>query len=423
LSPVTRRTILALAAAAVLVAAGVVVLTLRGGSEPDPPEQRPGELSAAALVDSIGVTVHFNYLDTAYARQLEVLERLRQLGIHHLRDGQPLAGQPLAAVLPEAARAGLQTTLITDVTRAPAPDVEQSVRVLGRRIDAFEGPNELDNMSDPAWVTKLSDYMRALAGAVRRHAPGVPLIGPSLVNPSSRLELPGDLPGLFNAHPYPNGEPPEAVLGQAVRETRPAQLREGVYFTETGYHNASAATTGQPPVSEEAAAVYLPRALVTAFGAGVRRTFVYELLDEKPDPAFSDPEQLFGLLRNDLSPKPAFTAIKTLVAALRRSPGAGAGDLTWTLDVDGDDDVQHITLVRRDGSRVIALWRPVSVWDVEDRQAVDPGSVSVDLLLGRPVHDVAVWRPSLSTTPVLRRGQARRLRLDLAGDLVLVSFR
>jgi hypothetical protein len=237
------------------------------------------------------------------------------------------------------------------------------------------------------------------------------------------VELPGDLPGLFNAHPYPYGQPPEPSLGEAVREATPAQLRKGIYFTETGYHNAYAATTGQPPVSEEAAAVYLPRALIAAFGAGVRRTFIYELVDEKPEPAFSDPEEHFGLLRNDLSPKPAFTAIKTMVTALRKSPGAESGPLTWTLDVSDDEDVQRLALVRRDGSRAIALWRPVSVWDVQGKHAADPGSVSMNLLFRRPARDISVWRPSVATEPVLRRSRARRLHLDLAGDLVLVSLR
>jgi hypothetical protein len=208
-----------------------------------------------------------------------------------------------------------------------------------------------------------------------------------------------------------------------VREARPDQVRKGMYFTETGYHNASASTTGQPPVSEEAAAVYLPRALAAAFGAGVRRTFVYELVDEKPDPALLDPEQHFGLLRNDLSRKPAFDAIKTMVKAVRSSPGESSPGLTWHLDAGGDADVQHLTLARRDGSRVIALWRAVSVWDAEARHALDPGTVPVELLLDRDGRDVTVWRPSVSETPVLRRDKAERLKLDLAGDIVLVSFR
>ena len=420
--PVTRRTILALAAAVVVVAVTAAVLALTG-EEPAPPPQLSGERSAARLVDSIGVNVHFNFLDTAYSRQVEVIDRLRELGIHHLRDGQPLAGQAIETVMPAAARAGMRMTLITDVARDPAPDVQQSVRVLGDRIAAFEAPNELDNSGDPGWVGKLTAYMPALEAAVRQGAPGVPLLGPSLVNSSSRVELPEDLPGLFNDHPYALGEAPEPALGDGLREARPAEERKGMYFTETGYHNALAATTGQPPVSEEAAAVYLPRALVAAFGAGVRRTFVYELLDEKPDPGLHDSEQHFGLLRNDLSPKPAFTAIKTLIAAVRSSPGSGSGVLPWDLRAPEDADVQHVVLARRDGSRAIAIWRPVSVWDTDERRAVDPGSVSVELLWGRAARDVSVWRPSVSEQPVLRRAQARRMALDLAGDLVLVSFR
>jgi hypothetical protein len=265
--------------------------------------------------------------------------------------------------------------------------------------------------------------MPALEDAVRKAAPGVTLLGPSVLMGPSRVELPEDLPGHYNAHPYALGEPPEPTIGTAVHEARPAGIREGAFFTEIGYHNALAASTGQPPVSEQAAAVYLPRALVAAFGAGVRRTFMYELLDEKPDPGLHDSEQHFGLLRNDLSPKPAFTAIKTLIAAVRSSPGSGSGLLPWDLRAPDDADVQHLMLARRDGSRALAIWRPVSVWDTDERQDADPGSVPVELLWGRPASDVTVWRPSVSEQPVLRRPQTRRLKLDLAGDLVLVSFR
>ena len=102
-----------------------------------------------------------------------------------------------------------------------------------------------------------------------------------------------------------------------------ARRKRGLVFTETGYHNALHDRADQPPASEEAAAVYFPRLLLAAFGLGARRTFIYELLDEKPDPGLADLQQHFGLLRNDFSPKPAFTAIKTLIA--RRAPVARAG--------------------------------------------------------------------------------------------------
>jgi hypothetical protein len=165
--------------------------------------------------------------------------------------------------------------------------------------------------------------------------------------------------------------------------------------------------------------------LLTAFGAGAQRTFVYELVDEKPDPALADPEQHFGLLRNDLSPKPAFKAIQTLTAVLRTSPGPSSrGHVPWRLRVAGRGEVERLTLARRDGSRVIALWRPVSVWDRDARRPVEVSPLPIELSFGlAAARDVAVWRPSVSSRPVVRRDYARRLSLDLTGDLVLVSLR
>ncbi len=178
--------------------------------------------------------------------------------------------------------------------------------------------------------------MPKLAAAVCRQAPGVPVIGPSFIDPANRDRLPADLPGLSNGHPYPGGGPPEPALAAAAREAERDPGPRGLVFTETGYHNALNDSANQPPASEEAAAVYFPRLLLEAFGLGARRTFIYELLDEKPDPGLTDLQQHFGLLRNDFSPKPAFAAIRTLIAAVRRSPGPGDdGRLRWTLSGDG----------------------------------------------------------------------------------------
>ena len=250
------------------------------------------------------------------------------------------------------------------------------------------------------------------------------MVGPSFVSPSSRVEVPADLPGLYNAHPYAGGGPPEPALGEAVREAGADDLERGVLFTETGYHNALHATAGQPATSEQAAAVYLPRLLVTAFGAGVRRTFIYELLDEKPDPGLRDPEQHFGLLRQDFTPKPAYTAVQTLIRVLRSTEGERSrAPAPARLRVSAEDGVERLTLERRDGSQVTALWRPVSVWDQDGRQPTAVNPLRVHLRVDPAGRDVAIWRPSVSARPVLRRAEADRLAIDLYGDLVLVSVR
>jgi hypothetical protein len=418
---VGRRLILAGIAIVVLTGAGLLVAA---GRESAPPRLGLGPRSAEGLVNSIGVNVHFSYVDTAYVRQAEVLARLRELGVRHVRDGMPYQIPAMREGLRAVSRQGIRGTLIGDPRLDPGPMVADSVALMGDGIAAFEGPNELDGTGNPAWPAMLRDYMPALEGAVRKEAPGVPVIGPSLLDPASRISLPAGLPGVFNAHPYPQAGPPEPAIGDAIRDLRASGRDREAFLTESGYHNALRATTGQPPVSEEAAAVYLPRLLVTAYGAGVRRTFIYELLDEKPDPGLLDPEQHFGLLRQDLSPKPAFQAVRTLIAALRASPGRRRSDEpSWSLRLLGEGDVERLALARRDGSRVIALWRRVSVWDEGARRPVDPEPLPVEMSFRPGADDVVVWRPSISSRPVMRRAHARRLALELGGDLVLVSLR
>jgi hypothetical protein len=409
-----------------LVIAGVLVAVSRDPDNGPPPALRTGVLSAEGLAESIAVGTHFHYADTAYARVPGIVQRMRELGVRHLRDGMPTTGGPLADGLRAVRTAGLSATLVTpEVSIDPSAAVAESLRIMGRdHIDGFEAPNELDNSGDPGWLAALTSYMPRLASAVERQAPGVPVLGPSLVHEASRWMLPRDLPGLVNVHPYPGGGPPEPPLGATLRGLPPGTARRNVVFTESGYHNALRASTGQPPASEEAAAVYLPRLLLAAYGAGVRRTVVYELLDEKPNPDLGDPEQHFGLLRNDLSPKPAFHAIRTLIAAVRASPGAGRRDPpNWRLRHRRPQDVQRLTLGRRDGSQLVAVWRPVSVWDRDARRPLEVSPLSVELLFEPDAQDVAVWRPSVYSEPVARRDAAHRLALELTGDAVLVSFR
>jgi hypothetical protein len=96
----------------------------------------------------------------------------------------------------------------------------------------------------------------------------------------------------------------------------------------------------------------------------------------------------------------------------------------WAVVPQEPGEVKRLLLRRADGSHLIALWRPVSVWDQDAGQPRDPGEQPVDLDFGGwTASDVAVWRPSVSTAPVETHDNARELHLRLAGDLVLVSFR
>ena len=194
------------------------------------------------------------------------------------------------------------------------------------RRRGLEAPNEFDKYVGG----------RALAGAARRLRPralpqgeGDPACArcPSSARRSPRWTAAAGsatsarwLDG-GNIHPYTGG-----LLARPRSTSRPSwRARERlagskpVWATEAGFHNAMSARSGQPAVSERVAAVYLLRTFLEHFRSGIPRTYAYELLDEKPERAGRDPEQHFGLLRNDFSRKPAFTALQNLLD--RRRPG------------------------------------------------------------------------------------------------------
>ena len=84
----------------------VLFVALSGKRDPGTPAPlSERERSAEAFVGSIGVVVHLNYVDTAYGRQADVIARLRELGVSHIRDAMPSPVEPLGIGL-KAARAG-----------------------------------------------------------------------------------------------------------------------------------------------------------------------------------------------------------------------------------------------------------------------------------------------------------------------------
>jgi hypothetical protein len=82
---------------------------------------------------------------------------------------------------------------------------------------------------------------------------------------------------------------------------------------------------GQRGNSEAKQAKMIPRANLIAFQCGVERIFWYEFQAPEVDPL--DQESHFGFVHQNLSPKPAYAAYKTLIAM--RPPGSVMLDRPW----------------------------------------------------------------------------------------------
>jgi hypothetical protein len=364
--------------------------------------------TANAFVQSIGVNTHTYYTDTVYYRRFRAIERrLRELGVHHIRENLMPDRRDQYRRLNQLAAIGIHSTLIVGDPRNGLAGMRSLVKILATRLaggaDAAEGPNEFDLSGEPSWGPRLARYQAALYRAVKstRRLAAVPVVGPSLGNPNNVANL-RDLSRYLdygNIHSYPDGEPPEANLADALQGARRTSGSKPVLATETGYHDALRADSGQQPVSETAAAIYLPRLYLDYFAQGVARTFPYELVDEHPDPAADEPESSFGLLRNDLSPKPAFTAIRNLIAILE-DPGTAfaPGSLDYALSGD-TTDLSQVLLEKRDGRFYLALWRTDSVWDPEARSALRPISTPLTLSFGSQPLSLHEYLPNASSEP------------------------
>lgn len=405
-----------------------VISTLSGAppSVPAAPVQR-----AQAFVDSIGVNTHLGYSDTPYGRFRKVARALERLGIHHIRDGIAPGEPELDARFRALAARGIKLdALVGD------PDGETSLRqqltVVERQIgpgvvESLEGPNEFDNAGVADWVGPLRSWVRRLWEEAKRRPSlrGLPIIGPSFVNPESRGEL-GNVSAwtsFGNMHPYPGGYPPDEAehLDSELALAAINTPGERVQATETGYTTSVNATDNQPPVSERSAGIYMPRLLLENFRRGIARTYIYELLDEHPDPGLEEGEEGFGILRNNFRPKPAATAIRNLTSILADpGPARAPEQLEYTL-TEVPAETRQVLLQKSDGSYFLALWNPVSVWDVETGTPWIPPAIEGTLHLAAAARRVSILQPNRSSEPIATVEGATEVRVPVGPRVTIVE--
>jgi hypothetical protein len=401
--------------------------------------------SAAAFTDSVGVVTHTVYYDTAYGNWPRIVDRLHELGVRHVRDGVFANPTPQWRDWNEryydavelAASRGIHFTFVFNPPGVGTGTLDQLLDVVGGRLrqaaEALEAPNEMDKYVGGArWPRALASYERRLhlMAKARPATRSLPILGPSFATLHGP-DLVGNLRGLVdvgNIHPYTGGLSPNPEhIKSELKRARITAAGKPVWATEVGFHNAmhSRSKDNQAPVSERTGAIYLLRTFLEQFRAGIRRTFAYELIDEKPERAGRDAEQHFGLLRNDFSRKPAFNALRNLLTVVGGDRRSGKLVPLRMQVSRGQRDVRRLVLQKPDGSYVVALWRLTSVWDINRRSSlhVSPRSVSVRLpgaarvTLADPVHRVGERRIPL-------RGRRIQLRLGASPLLLhVVSHR
>jgi hypothetical protein len=440
---------------------------------------------ASIYRDSVGVQTHFTFSGYAYDREPidDIAAMLKTLGVRHVRDNVCLSTEP-ACARPRQRIAALKGALgpgmpdvkflisvANEIGTHPErvqrdADIERGLTALTQpplagMIDGIEPSNEPDLQGTPGWAsTVVADDVaihRMLKQPALASLRTLPLLTPPLgiAGSTSTLlsafwnPLQTDVP---NFHPYPPawGGPENGLDVPCGAKTSVLTALDCVrkltinryapIATETGY-----STAGYAPspawVSEAAENVYMPRLLLDNFARGVARTYLYELIDLQPD-KFSSTNG-FGLWRaryaggNVLAggPKPAANAISRLAA---RIGDLGAKARYGWLDMTIADPstgaeipaaaVRRVLLRRADGSFVLALWQPKSVWNATAyaQRMIPVPDLPVKLTLTSGVKNdwqATTFRPSIDDNASQQLRNTKQVTVNVGPDVTLVDLR
>lgn len=130
--------------------------------------------------------------------------------------------------------------------------------------------------------------------------------------------------------------------------------------TEMGYF------TGVAPqsIDESTHAKYVPRIFAEFFRHSISKAFIYEFVDEGFDGGM---ENSFGLVRGDLTPKPAYTALQSMISLLQDSGGSfSPATLAYGFVPSADQSytrlqyAHDLLLQKSDGDFFLLFWHEIS---------------------------------------------------------------
>lgn len=389
-----------------------------------------------SFIDSIGVAVHLRYKDTAYGEYNDIIKpRLQELGIRHIRDGVPLSDTTALEKLSDLSRIGIKSTLVMDPRETPGPEEAVKIaKILADSIEAVEGPNEWDlhpklKYKGKSFPQGVREYQAELYSAIKEdpETSHLAVLAPSLGRAKRASKLGKVACDIGTMHSYPGGKIPSWKLNHKwMKSARAVCGDKSIIATESGYHNAVHKTVArsQPGVSELAAGKYAPRLFLEYFNWGIRRAYDYELINLKPDPTVSSPKFNYGLLRNDGSPKPAFTAIKNLIALLKSDTVSETFPLrSLSYALHGDTtNVHHTLLQRHDGSLYLILWQEVPSFDLKANKDIPVPERALQLTLNTQISQAAIYQPNNSTSPIKKYKNPERIELQVPDHPLVVKL-
>ncbi|HEX8522064.1 MAG TPA: hypothetical protein VF669_07400 [Tepidisphaeraceae bacterium] len=396
---------------------------------------------AGSFLDSIGINTHFGngiYVGgNAYAdRRIDA--KLGELGVRHIRD-HSWNDTALTLVDNLHTTYGINANLILgETTRSPV----QLVNLLQAHpvYEAIEGLNEPDfsnrtynNLTDDRASNSFPAtraFQNDLYAAVKANpqTSGVTVLSPAMGRSNKSQYL---MPINFDVaamHSYAWASPATAAnepsfgVSQAISDMSQLRGSKPLIATESGYYNEPAANSKAVP--ELTIGKYTPRLYAEFFNRGVQRTYLYELADQGPDKTVR--EQNFGLLRYDMTEKPAFIALKNLIDLLEESSfsgSAGSQSVNYTMTSPGSlANVHHTLLQKKDGRFYLLLWQELLGYNSVSKTEINNPPVPVTLTFEASFKTLGTYLPGQSATPTAVQYNANVLNINVPDQMMVIEL-
>jgi len=386
------------------------------------------------FVNSIGINTHLDFAGSTYGNINLVETEIDYLGVRNLRDspesaadlGAPGLWQQVAdatgakfdAYIPEGSPAAMSNSLSLMSALA-----QQGI------LNFIEGPNE----EDDSYATSQGNSLLTAAAFQKQlyatsHAWGLAVINMSFgsgwgASPTGDYGTVGNLSAYANyanAHTYfGTGNPPLYAIEALNGDAGLAAPGQPVITTEMGWYTTSS-LTDPGTVSQTVQAKYMLDGLLDAYQQGDAGTYLYELMDQQSNKAYS--EANFGLFNADGTAKPAAVALHNLTALLADdgasfTPGSLFYSLTGTLSTD-----HSLLLEKSDGTFWLALWNEARLSGPAYPTDVIVPNHTVALTLGSAVSGIAVYDPMTGISAVQSIGPTQTAQISLPDHPVLVEI-
>jgi hypothetical protein len=432
------------------LAASVMLLAPHLAKAEDVPARNPED-----FLESIGANAHWNYPNVYQSRYTEIKTKMAEMGLRHLRAGT--SDIEITKQIELYNELGIKATVNLAERKSgpwPQPLNLEAIPVMLQKIKdrmphvtiGFEGPNEYDishGSGEPDWVGTLRTYVTRMANQIRNDPvlKSKHIVGPSLTSVEAYSKV-GNLSSWVDyscLHLYQsNRHPGNTGWGSNGYGSIPWAIKycaevmapgKGVIVTECGYSTQTHGTSHW--TNERTDGLYTPRMFLEFYRVGWPRQFKYEFVNQGTKADYN--ENNFGFLRNDLSEKPSFVAMKNLMNILsdsiwdpvtktRKGGKFPAGKLDYTT-AGATSSVRQMLFQKSDGNFYLVIWNEVPSWHVDELRQLDPAPVNVTLSFVTPIAEAATCFPNDNRTFAVKSISSGKLALSVTDRVQIVRLK